>query len=513
MAYNAHRAGTDSHNKFTDFGAPLYPSPAEPTSNVTWNVDSVVKAFLQAGLPAQRLVLGVSGYGRSYAGVADINHGLYQTYSGAGPGDAGGASGALTYNEIANQYLFSSDYSWFLDKITSSAYLYSPTQHVWISYEDPTPVVTKSVYAIQARLAGLMLWDVSADTPSGASTSPVSSLVDTMWELMAVGLLNDYKLILSEYSSSAPALCSHSGCLLLAWTESSNERLSVMYSTDNGATFEGKVTSPEISNVGPALASHNRLNIKTPPQHNLRIAWPGAASVIIDTEGGPGTNIPNVLNVARIPLSANTSGTFGGIEHLANKNVLTDTSSTALALASLGGRLFLAWRSLDNDELNIMFSSDDGATFEGKTVLASALEGSDVGPALASHNGNLFMAWKASQTGNLNVAQVLFSIDSSGTFQGIEGLIGQTTLAETSSAAPALCSHNGRLFLAWKGPGNATDLYVMLSIDNGATFGLKTSFGNSDAAPALASHDGTLFVAWSGAGSDDSLNVGVLSYA
>ena len=496
MAYNAHRPNRASRDKFTDFGAPLFSSSAEPPSNVTWNVDSVVKALVQAGLPAQKLVLGVSAYGRTYAGVANINNGLYQTYNGPGPGQAAGALGTLTYGEIVSQYLDgSSGYSYFSDQTTRSDYLFSPAHQVWISYENAETVYWKSLYAGKLGLAGLMLWDISADSPSlfpGGQAAPVASLVDMMWTPIAIASFD--KHVVSDNSNSAPALCSHSGCLFLAWTEAGNQRLSVMYSADNGTTFEGKVTSPEISIAAPTLASHDRLNVKTPPQHNLRIAWPDL----------PGTTSPNVLNVARVPLSANSSGTFGGIGHLTSKNVLTGTSSTAApALASLGGRLFLAWKSLDNDDLNIMFSSDDGAAFEGETVL----ERSDVGPALVSHTGNLYMGWRARVTGNLNVAQVLFSTDSSGTFQGIEALTGVTSLAETSSSTPALCSHNGHLFVAWRGPGNATAINVMFSYDDGATFVGKKSFGNTNTAPALASHDGNLFMAWRGAGTDDGLSV------
>lgn len=74
--------------------------------------------------------------------------------------------------------------------------------------------------------------------------------------------------------------------------------------------------------------------------------------------------------------------------------------------------LFLAWKSLDSHDLNLMFSSHDGDTFEGKTSFAS----SDMGPALASHNGNLFIAWHAVGTDydNLKVAQIqlISSVDA-----------------------------------------------------------------------------------------------------
>jgi hypothetical protein len=63
--------------------------------------------------------------------------------------------------------------------------------------------------------------------------------------------------------------------------------------------------------------------------------------------------------------------------------------------------------------------------------------------------------------------------------------------------------------MAWKGDGN-DNLNVMLSTDNGQTFGNKvTSPETSDTAPALAVNNGSLFIAWKGSG-NDNLNVAVV---
>ena len=78
-------------------------------------------------------------------------------------------------------------------------------------------------------------------------------------------------------------------------------------------------------------------------------------------------------------------------------------------------------------------------------------------------------------------------------------------LGDTSQRGPALASHNGRLYLAWKGVGN-NRLNLIFSDNNAASFDGKTSFGDtSDNPPALASGR-RLCWAWSGFG-NQKLNV------
>ena len=76
-------------------------------------------------------------------------------------------------------------------------------------------------------------------------------------------------------------------------------------------------------------------------------------------------------------------------------------------------------------------------------------------------------------------------------------------LGDTSPVSPSLASCNGLLYLAWKGDGN-DNLNVMVSADNGVTFGNKMiSPETSDDSPALASDGTTLFIAWKGSGNDN----------
>ena len=206
------------------------------------------------------------------------------------------------------------------------------------------------------------------------------------------------------------------------------------------------------------------------------------------------------INVAKVYITEALD--IFGIENLEQKVVLNDTSDQSPAMASHNGRLYLAWKGSGNDNLNMMFSDDNGASFRGKMTFN---ETSHHSPVLASHGGHLYLAWTGRGDGNLNVAKVTLFGNTAGGF-GIEGLEDKIVLGDTSEQSPALVSHNGRLFLAWKGAGN-DNLNLMFSEDNGASFIGKTTFNEtSHHAPVLASHGGRLFLAWTGRG-DGNLNV------
>ncbi|MEX2745985.1 FG-GAP-like repeat-containing protein [Rhizobium mongolense] len=240
----------------------------------------------------------------------------------------------------------------------------------------------------------------------------------------------------------------------------------------------------ETTEVAPALASHNG---------RLVYGWKGA-----------GNDDLNVL------VSENPQ------EGFLHKLTIPDESDHAPALASHDGRLFMAWKGHD-DHVNLMFSEDNGATFVGKQVFDD--DTTDRAPALASHNGRLFIAWRGSGNENLNVAAVSLQTDASGAFSIGEQFEARATLGELSSDAPALASHRGRLFLAWKGFGNEEinvgKVEILGNTAGGFRIGAvederKLAGEKTDTAPALASHNNRLFVSWKLAG-DEELNMVVSS--
>jgi chitinase len=151
MAYNMHMSKSGHR---TDFNCPLY-APGSPLSD-----DAFVSNWLAAGVPPTAIALGIDAYAQSYANVPPANNGLYQEFSGLGPGTWG--AGILNYRHVVSDYLPTCELHW--DDTCQSSYIYCPSTHVWISPQLPRDAQAKAAYAISKNLAGLMLWEVGADT-------------------------------------------------------------------------------------------------------------------------------------------------------------------------------------------------------------------------------------------------------------------------------------------------------------------------------------------------------------
>jgi len=185
-----------------------------------------------------------------------------------------------------------------------------------------------------------------------------------------------------------------------------------------------------------------------------------------------------------------------------SKTTLGDTSPLTPALASLNGKMYIAWKGDGNDNLNVMVSTDNGNSFHSKFTSG---ETSPQAPALCAHNGALFISWKGDGNDNLNVARV--NLDGNGAPTGFSQKV---TLGDTSPLCPSLASIGGHLYLAWRGDGN-DQLNIMVSLDNGAHFGNKFVSGEtSTQAPVLGTFNGNLMIAWKGDG-NDNLNVALVN--
>ena len=125
----------------------------------------------------------------------------------------------------------------------------------------------------------------------------------------------------------------------------------------------------------------------------------------------------------------------------------TQTSRAAPGLCASSDGLFITWAGTGNNKLNVAPVDLDQfgrATGIGKPVTLD--QTSPGAPALASLNGALYLAW----TGTNNELNIMTSTDAGATFGSL------VTSTQTSPAAPALSRFfPGRaLFIAWAGTGN-----------------------------------------------------------
>jgi len=142
----------------TGLNAPLFAVAPEAPS-----VAATIDAYLAAGAPPDRLVLGIPFYARAFAGVAP------------GPaGDGLGSPGTATApppwgpDTIDWRRLVAADpvgrgFRRHRHEVARVPWLYHPERGLWITYDDPFSVRHKSAYAVLRGLKGVMLWELGGD--------------------------------------------------------------------------------------------------------------------------------------------------------------------------------------------------------------------------------------------------------------------------------------------------------------------------------------------------------------
>jgi len=169
MTYDMHGAW----ETVTNFHAPLAASAADPTRALEYDTDHAVLGWLAGGTPANKLVVGVPFYGRGWKGVpaGPAGDGLYQTATG------GGAQG--TYEAGIEDYKvlksLGANYKPFRHPEPRSFWVFSPTDGIFWSYDDPTAIGEKTAYIRSKGLGGAMFWELSGDDAGGTLITALSN--------------------------------------------------------------------------------------------------------------------------------------------------------------------------------------------------------------------------------------------------------------------------------------------------------------------------------------------------
>jgi chitinase len=160
MSYDFHGGWSEQ----TNFNAPLFSSSKDTTKDETvrkhFHVDSAVKGYLAAGVPAEKLVVGVPFYGRGWQGVKKVNDGLYQPRA-AGLPRGTWENGVFDYKDLAGNHVGKFKRYWHDE--AKVPWLYDEKSGIMISYDDPESLKHKAEYVNKHNLGGVMFWDLSAD--------------------------------------------------------------------------------------------------------------------------------------------------------------------------------------------------------------------------------------------------------------------------------------------------------------------------------------------------------------
>lgn len=116
--------------------------------------DKAVELHLKAGVPPEKLNIGIPFYGRIWRGVEPVNNGLYREAETTGAG--------MPYAEVLKA-LADPAFTRIYDSSAASPFLWNATDSVFISYEDEGSIAARMEYIRSKGLGGVMFWEYTED--------------------------------------------------------------------------------------------------------------------------------------------------------------------------------------------------------------------------------------------------------------------------------------------------------------------------------------------------------------
>lgn len=150
MTYDYHTGGSPIAGHHTN----LYPSQSEHFTGPS--ADQSIQWHIEAGIPSEKLVLGVAFYGRYWSNVRPQENGLYQWTPDGDRGSAG-------FDELRDQYINKNGFTHYWDQEAKAPYLWNPESQTFLTYDDEESLRHKTNYIKARGLGGAMFWEYSSN--------------------------------------------------------------------------------------------------------------------------------------------------------------------------------------------------------------------------------------------------------------------------------------------------------------------------------------------------------------
>jgi chitinase len=120
-----------------------------------------VSIYMNFGVPAEKIVLGMATYGHSFAGAESAAVGA--SAKGSGPkGRCTDAAGMLSYFEI-KEMIDAGKLKTSWDDNALVPYGYDAASKLWVSYDDERSFAKKMDFIDEKGLGGAMFWAIDTD--------------------------------------------------------------------------------------------------------------------------------------------------------------------------------------------------------------------------------------------------------------------------------------------------------------------------------------------------------------
>ncbi|XP_033753351.1 probable chitinase 10 [Pecten maximus] len=192
MTYDLH----GSWDRTIGHNSPLYSRDDESWTTAQLNQDWGVTYWLSNGAPAEKLMLGIATYGRTF-----------RTYNGKqmgdvaiGPGRPGkftGEAGFLAYYEVCQHLQNGWTRKWHNQHQVPYAY----SDDEWVGYDDVRSVAIKADYVKSRGLGGAMVWAIDMDDFRGTCSNGSNPLLRKLRDILP----NDNTGLVPYVPGSAPS--------------------------------------------------------------------------------------------------------------------------------------------------------------------------------------------------------------------------------------------------------------------------------------------------------------------
>ncbi len=168
MAYDYH----GSWDTQTFHHSNLFINPDDPVADWGLSSNAAIQRFIDAGVPAEKLVMGAAAYGREFhkAKPGPNGDGLFQEFE-----EVVWRDGFIPYQKLKEYFINKNGFKRYWDDAAKAPYLYDG--ETFISYDDPESVALKAQYVKDNNLHGIMYWEYVNDIDGDLLTPMYETLI------------------------------------------------------------------------------------------------------------------------------------------------------------------------------------------------------------------------------------------------------------------------------------------------------------------------------------------------
>ncbi|KAI0209831.1 Acidic mammalian chitinase [Lamellibrachia satsuma] len=153
-----------SQNDITKHQSPLFPRDDEPAADKELSIEWIVDYWMSQGAPANKLVVGMAFYGKTFTLTSAAHHDVGDPKSGVGKqGPFTKLPGFLAFYEVCGYVSNGWTRQWIESQKVPFAY--KDTQ--WVGYDDDESMREKAKWTTMKELGGWMVWDLAMDDFGG----------------------------------------------------------------------------------------------------------------------------------------------------------------------------------------------------------------------------------------------------------------------------------------------------------------------------------------------------------